>query len=121
MKMQIDIATKDRGLTGYLMGNPHTLSVGQTKLSIPGDADLVWEGEDLAKALPDLPRVVHFAIEFGSGVASGVVANWIWGKLNQKSVDHIMIDRTSVEFEEGRVKRVLQEKIEEIRSGKLRE
>jgi hypothetical protein len=121
MKIQIDIATKDRGLTGYLMGNPHTLSAGHTKLSIPGDADLVWEGEELAKAVPDLPRVVHFAVEFGSSVASGVVASWIWGKLKEKPVDHIMIDRTSVEFEEGQLKRILQEKIEEVRGGNLRD
>src|SRR5271163_3662668 len=101
MKIQIDIETKDRSLTAHFMGNPHMLSAGKTKVSIPGDAELVWEGEDFAKAAPDLPRVVHFTLEFGSGVAASVVASWIWGKLSQKPAEHIMIDRTSIEFDEG--------------------
>ena len=81
MRIQIEITTNYSGLTGCLMGNPYSLSAGQTRESLLGGADLIWKGEDFAKSAGELARVVHFAIEFGPGVASSLVAQWIWEKL----------------------------------------
>jgi hypothetical protein len=112
MKISIAIASKDRGLTGALLDNPKTLSAGQTKIQLPdGDAALVWEGEEMAKSGIDLPRVAEFSLEFGAAVASGLVANWLWNKIKGKQITSITIDRTSVEFEEGEIKKAVREKI----------
>jgi len=110
--MKIAIATKDRDLTSWLLDNPKILSAGKTKITIPnGDAALVFEGESIAKAGIDLPRVVEFSLTFGAGVAASVVANWLWDKLKSRQVTSITIDRSSVEFEEGQIKKIITEKI----------
>jgi hypothetical protein len=110
--MKIAIATKDRNLTSWLLDNPKILSAGKTKITIPdGDATLVFESESMAKAGIDLPRVVEFSLTFGASVVTSVVANWLWDKLKSRQVTAITIDSTSVEFEEGQIKKILIEKI----------
>lgn len=112
MKIAIEITTKDRNLTSWLLGDPKTLRVGETKVEIPnGDAALVFEGEEFRKAGIDLPRVVEFSLTLGTAVGSGVVANWLWDKLKGRQITAITIDKTSVEFEEGQVKKIVTERI----------
>jgi hypothetical protein len=111
MKIEIGIATKDRGLSSSILNHPKMFTAGQTKVEIPGGGALVWEGEEMAKAGVDLPRVVQFSLEVGAGVASGLIVNWLWDRLKGKQVTAITMDRTTVEFTEGEIKRVVQEKI----------
>jgi hypothetical protein len=110
MKIELHVLSDERLLSSDVMQSK-TLSAGKTRIQGPGDAILTWEGEDFAKAA-GIPHLVHFALDVGSGVASGLITAWLWDKFRGKSIRSISIDRTVVEFDEGKIKRVLQERIE---------
>jgi len=108
--VKLDVLSDEPLLSSDVMQSK-TLSSGETKAQGPGDAVLTWEGEDFAKAA-GIPHLIHFALDVGSGIASGLMTAWVWDKFKGKSIRSISIDRTLVEFDEGKIKRVLQERIE---------
>jgi hypothetical protein len=55
MKIQIDIATKVVSLIGFLLATRMLLQPGRQKVSLSDDAELVYDGEDSAKAAPECP------------------------------------------------------------------
>jgi len=110
MKIKVNILTDESRLSSEVMQSA-SLSAGETKIAGPGGVVLTWEGEDFAKAA-GIPHLIHFAVETGSGVASGLIAAWLWDRLKGKSIRSVTIDRTVVDFDEGKIKRVLQEHID---------
>ncbi len=61
------------------------------------------------------PEVARFALEVASGTISAVAASAFWAWLSaglKKHPERITIDRTTVEFEEGAIKRIVMERIE---------
>ena len=89
-----------------------SLAVGQER-SIPGEGILSFEGEQIRKAF-GLPQTVELAISFGVGVSSSMVANWLYAKLKGRA-SRLRIDRREIEIEEGVIKRIIDEHIEQDR------
>jgi len=74
--------------------------------TVPGDAELVMGGMRLRKAF-GAPETLELAPSFGTGVASGLVANWLYEKLRGCPSITLRIEEQDVELEEGQIKRVL--------------
>lgn len=54
----------------------------------------------------------EFLIAFASGVSATLVANWIWDAIKRNPKPTIVsVDRVTVEFEEGAIKRLIMERI----------
>lgn len=105
--MEIWIHTHDRSLAFDLLGK------GQARtgdvIELDQGASLAYEGTYVRKAL-GFPEIVMLSASIPTGVAAGIIANWLWGKLKGRNITQIEIDRTTVEFEEGEIKRVIYEK-----------
>ena len=108
--MILELKTYDRSLAFEVMGTDN-LSLGKT-VEIPGNAKITYNSGLVCKEA-FAPETVTFVITFGSGVAASVVANYLYEKLRGKAVDNkIKIDRKIVELDNGKIKRIIEEKIE---------
>ena len=110
--MQICIHTHDTRLVFKLLGKSQAcagdvIDVGQ-------GVSLTYDGTYGRKAL-GFPEIIMLSASFPSGVAAGLLANWLWEKLRGQGITQIEIDRTIVEFNEGEIKRVIREKTRESR------
>lgn len=108
MKIEIEIRTPDRKVLSDVMGQSSP-SAG-TVTQIQADTTLTYKTEFLAES-SDAANIFYFVLTYASGVSSSIVANWLWSKLKGKS-GRVVIDRSEVEFEEGQIKRILNEKID---------
>ena len=105
--MELKIYTHDKDILFDILSKP---SVSRDEsVAIPGDAKLTYEGTTIRLA-DGLPEIINFALTFGSGVAAGVVANWLYDKLNKRA-EKIVINRKEVEFDKEKIKRVIEETI----------
>jgi hypothetical protein len=109
MTIRLTIDTDDRRLAFDLMGNPNRIGSG-TVAAIPGEATLTLRTMLVRKGL-GLPETLDLLLTFGGGVASGVVANWLYGKLKGRNV-RLRIEEHEVEIDEGEIKRVITRIIE---------
>ncbi len=103
--MDIEIKTYDKSLIFEILGK-RSASI-KDSVDIPGKAKLTYNGTFICKSI-GIPDTINLALTFGSGVASGVVANWIYDKLKGKT-EQISINRTEIEFEKEQIKRVIEE------------
>ncbi len=106
--MKIEIDTLDRGL-GFDLMESTSLQAG-ISTDIPGGARLTFETTHIRKAF-GIPETLQLALTFGTGVASGMVANWLFQKLNRRATK-LRIDRTEIEIEEGAIRRVIETRVE---------
>lgn len=109
MELQIEIDTKERRLAFDLVNTPNSLKAGSTA-ELPGGAVLIFRGLEMQKAL-DFPETIELALSFGSGVASSLVASWLYDKIRGRA-SKLRIERTEVQIDEGEIKRIIMEKIE---------
>ncbi len=106
--MNIEIHTNDNFLVFDLFGKS---SIHQDdEIQITEQVRLKYNGSSIRKAV-GFQEIANFVLTFGSGVASGVVANWLYDKLKEKKVEKLVIERTEVEIEQGEIKRVIEEKL----------
>jgi hypothetical protein len=91
-----------------LFGNGTTLESGAT-IELPEGGRLQYRGMIERRAV-GAEGIVELMLEIGTAVGAGVAANYIYDKLRRKN-SRITIDRTEIEFEEGKIKKFLQEKI----------
>ena len=75
----------------------------------PDNAKLTYKGTTIRLA-EGLPEIINFVVTFGSGVAAGVVSNWIYDKLKHKT-EKIVINRKEIDLDKEKIKRVLEETI----------
>lgn len=108
--IRITIDTDDRRLAFDLFGNPIQIGVG-SRISVPGNAELVMRSLLTRKAF-GLPETLELVISFSSGVASSLVASWLYEKLRNRSNTKLRIEEQQVELEEGHIKRVFTRLIE---------
>ena len=52
---------------------------------------------------PDATNIVEFLISWPVGVASGIIANWIYDKLKNKDVT-LVIEQQEIEIDEEKIK-----------------
>lgn len=64
----------------------------------------------------DVPSIFQFALNIGKdfpvGVAAGLASTWLYNKLKGRKVTKLMIEKTEVELEENKIKKVIHEKME---------
>ncbi|MCI0659101.1 MAG: hypothetical protein L0170_18765 [Acidobacteria bacterium] len=106
--MRLEIDTHDRSLLFAIM-EATSLSTGQRKV-IPGVGTIVYGDQPIAKAF-GLPQTIELVLTFGTGVTSGVVANWLFRRISGRAVS-LRIERREVAIEEGKITRVIEEIIE---------
>lgn len=107
--MNIEIHPHDRFLAFDLAGTP-SIDVGD-EIQIADQVKLSFKSaHDIGKAFY-LPEIVYFTLTFGSGVAAGVAANWLYDKLKSKRIKKLIIERTEVEIDQGEIKRVIEERL----------
>ena len=111
MEILLEIETHDRQLVSAIIGQQQAVSKEKT-VNIPGNAILKAKGIAVRKAF-GLPETLEFVLSFGSGVASGIVANWIFQKIKGRATA-FKIDRVEVKLNKGDIERVLIEKIREV-------
>jgi hypothetical protein len=112
MQLAIEILTDESGLAFALMGDPASLGPG-SRYEIPnsGGATLVIRHLPRAKA-DGWPQALDLLLNLGTGVVTGVVANWLWAKLRGRVV-RLTIDQTEVSLDdEAQICRVLLEKLD---------
>ncbi|MGH9971710.1 MAG: hypothetical protein ACREBG_28485 [Pyrinomonadaceae bacterium] len=98
--MQVEIETLDRQLAFDIIESDR-LKAGTTR-NLPGGATLTFEKTYTGKTFG--AEVVVLGLDFGVGVVSGVVANWLFQKLKGRATK-LRIDRTEIEVEEAAIKR----------------
>jgi hypothetical protein len=91
-----------------LFGDGTTLKAGAT-IEIPEGGRLQYCGMIERRAV-GAESIVKLILEIGTAVGASVAANYIYDKLKRRN-SKITIDRTEIEFEEGEIKKFLQEKI----------
>jgi len=105
--MDIEIQTHNRFLPFELLNKKSVLV--NDSIELPGNAKLSYNGSLIRKSV-GLPEIVNFTLTFGSGVAAGVVANWIYDKLKNKT-EKISIDRKEIQLDKEEIKRIIEEHI----------
>lgn len=88
----------------------HSLRVGQQK-DLPGGAVVTWKGQIERKAIGS-PTTITLLLSFGTGVASGLVASWLYDKLKGRA-STLRIERTVIQINEGEITRIITERIEQ--------
>ena len=106
--MEIWIHTHDGSLAFDLLGKSQARTGDIIELD--QGVSLTYEGTCMREAL-GFPEIVMLSASILTGIAAGVLANWLWEKLRDRNITQIEIDRTTVEFEEGTIKRVIYEKV----------
>jgi hypothetical protein len=104
------IDTHDPRLAVDMLGNPKEIGTG-SRTSIPGNAEVTLKSLYIRRAF-GLPETLELAITFGSGVAAGLVANWLFDKLKDRDV-RLRIEETEIQIEQGEIRRVITRKIEQ--------
>ena len=109
MNVPVFIDTEDRGLAHHLLGS----SVAQIgdEIHVSDDITVTYQGTIERKAL-GFPETIELVIYIASTVAVGVAANWIYDKLKGKNITRLQIKNKVVEFDEGEIKRIIEETIE---------
>ena len=117
--MEIQIHTYDNRVAFALFGSP--LKDGQTVELKSGQAVEVATGIEAEylhcekKYALGWPEIVAFVVTVSAAippsVAASLITEWLLFKIPRKP-EKIVIERNELEFEEGEIKRVIQEKIE---------
>lgn len=109
--LDVQIETTDRGLDIEMLGAGH-VSLG-TQISLADGSTVTWSGAPLTKHAGE-PYVFNLVVVLASGasgVAAGVVSNWLYDKLKGGRADKLRIHRTKVEIEPNKI-RIMIEQIE---------
>ena len=96
-RLAFDLLGKSKAQAGYM------IELGQ-------GASLTYKGTYIRKAL-GFPEIIMLSASIPTGIAAGILANWLWEKLRGQNITQIDIDRTTIELDEGEIKRVILEKI----------
>lgn len=108
--MNIEIDADDYQLLFELLGQMRIPSSGE-KIEIPGGATLTFSRVEERRGI-ETPLTVEFVLWFAGGVASKVVASWLWEKIAGRS-KRIRIERTEItEVTEEKFKKIFHETIE---------
>jgi hypothetical protein len=103
MILHLGIDTHDNKLAFDLV-NSTTVGPG-TSASVPGPATLTISEMHMRKAF-GIPETLDVVLSFGTGVASGVLANWIYDKLRNRAVT-LRIEETEVDLDAGEITRII--------------
>jgi hypothetical protein len=103
----ITLDTKDGHLIFDILGKT-SASLGDI-VEIPGNAKLIYDGTYTRKGF-GFPDTLNFTLVFGMGVASSLVATWLYDKFKGKT-EKVAINRAVIELDKGEIKRIIEEEI----------
>ena len=103
--MELEIYTYDKSLLYDILGR----ASDSRSVTIPGNATLTYKVSTMRLA-DGLPEIINFAMTFGSGIATGLISNWIYDKLTRRT-EKILINRKEVYLDKEEIKRILEETI----------
>ena len=107
--MMIQIEVNDNKFIEKLF-EKESINIGD-EISIPGDATLRYENSlSRRNVLPIDSSVLELTLSFGSGVASSLVASWIYSKL-RNDIRSIRIERKIVEVDKNEIRKIIEERI----------
>lgn len=104
----LDIDTQNKYLRSEIINNFDSFS-SYNEIKIPGDVKITSHTLAIKKAF-GMPETLELIISFSIGIASGVVASWIYEKLKGRA-KALYIDRTKVEIRKGDIEKIIIEKI----------
>lgn len=97
----IEIQSQDEGLSSEIMEGPKKMDI---KADLPGNAVIM-------KVHPSIEGKNMFLLSFGTKVAPGLLANWLYEKINGRATK-LRIDRADVEINKSEIEKIITEKIE---------
>ena len=100
MNIFIEIQSKDEGLVSEIMEAPEKMDI---KTDLPGNAVIM-------KVHPSIEGKEMFLLSFGAKVAPGLLANWLYEKINGRATK-LLIDRIEVQINKSEIERVISDKI----------
>ncbi len=106
---ELEIETNDREFIMELLGTSDGLRCGR-QIEIPGGAILHFRGIIGRKDF-DSSKIFEFTLSFGIGVSTGIVANWLYEKLNRR-IPKIRINRHEIHINKGEIEKIIIEEIE---------
>lgn len=101
--MELEIHTHDKQLLSDIL-DKSSVSRDDT-ITISGNTRLIYKGTTFRLAA-GLPEIINFTLTFGSGV----VANWIYDKIKNRT-EKITINRKEIILDKEQIKRVIEEEI----------
>ncbi len=109
MEVKIEVDTHDSGLGFSLFDTRGPLGPG-TKTLPPGGGILTLERLYFRKAA-GVPGTLYLVLTVGSSVGASLFANWLYDKIKGRA-SQVRIDRTEVELEGDKIKKIIVEKFE---------
>ena len=110
-RVRLSVDTADKRLAFDLMGATGPLVSGAS-VPLPEGATLTYRHTTGRKAF-GMAETVELVLAFTTGTGSGLVANWLYGKLKGRRVRlRLRIEEQEVEIEEGEITRVISRAIE---------
>jgi hypothetical protein len=96
----IEIQSQQEGLPSEIMEGPKKLDI---KADLPGHAVIM-------KVHSSIDAKKMFLLSFGTNIAPGLIANWLYEKINGRATE-LRIDRIDVQINKGEIERIITEKI----------
>lgn len=110
MRVQVAIETHDRRLGFDIAGVGKTLTAGTT-VKVPGGASVEYRGSILRKSF-GIPEVLELVVEVAKDVEIGLLAAWLYEKVNGKETERLTINRRVItEITADGITQVLEEEI----------
>lgn len=108
--IRIDIETHDKKLGFDMAGVGNSLTSG-TIVEAPGGLKIEYMGALMRKAL-GFPEVLQFIVDASTNVDLGLLAAWLYDKVNGRKVEKIVINRRVVtQITQDGILQVLEEEI----------
>ncbi|MDO9230280.1 MAG: hypothetical protein Q7U03_12015 [Syntrophales bacterium] len=104
----IKIHTKDPRLV-FDIFDRQEISINDS-MKIDDNSLLTLAHIENTKGISVSPGVIEFVLSFSSGVASGLVANWLWNRFNKKA-DKITINDTDIIMDKDGFIRIITKEI----------
>jgi hypothetical protein len=101
MNIFIEIQSQDKRLSSEITEGPKKIDI---KVDLPGNAVIM-------KVHPNIEGKDMFLLSFGTKVAPGLLANWLYEKINGR-VTKLLMDKIMVPIDKSEIERVILEKIE---------
>jgi len=82
----------------------------QVKLEFIGDRKIFF-GKKGQSGIKLYSIFFNFRLIFSSDLATGIAATWLYNKLKDKNVGELEIEKTQVEVNEEKIRRLMEEKL----------
>jgi hypothetical protein len=108
MEIGVEIETRDGTLCSDLF-EAKRISRGLEK-EIGSGLKIRYENTQVRESV-GIPEIISITLNFGTMVAAGYLANWLYDKLHGRATK-IRIDNLEIEIDRGEIERVLRQKVE---------